>query len=246
MFTSGAKIQDLFTMVREQISDDAIMYTDTFLLSALNSALKLLAMEEDCQRLFKTKYQSELATINADGKPAARWKLTTPGEIVGKERMNFVTLDGTCYRDITPCYKTPKAFFSCFKIPEFECPGQPCAYTFEHINGETELIFDRPLGQLTAIEAVFYIIPRTITPDDIYIPISPSFIEAVAELVKIIINKEQTDFNVARSRYEDLDKHISDIAQKLAMQEMNDEPVFVNGFADTSIYDRTFGMGRIR
>lgn len=47
--------------------------------------------------------------------------------------------------------------------------------------------------------------------------------------MKIVINKEQTDFANANSRYQDVDKQITDIANKLALQAMNGEPVFVSG-----------------
>ena len=66
-FIGGHPIAQIIEDVRVQISDDAHMYTDTFLRSALNSAIKLVAIEQDCERVFKIKYQSELATINADG-----------------------------------------------------------------------------------------------------------------------------------------------------------------------------------
>lgn len=231
---NGTPIQLIYDEVRTQISDDAKLYTDTFLLSAINSAIHLLALEEDLQRLFKLKYQAELATVNEDGKPAARWTLDIPGEVVGKERLSFVEME--CYKDVTPCYKKPEDFFACYKFPEQNCPGLPCAYTMEHYNGKTTIIFDRPLDRLIAIDAMFYIIPKYLTSDDTYIPVSSSFAEAITELVKIIINKEQTDFSSANSRLQDYDKMVVDIANKLALQAMNDEPVFVNGFADSGVY----------
>ena len=92
---------------------------------------------------------------------------------------------------------------------------------------------------------MFYIIPAYITKKDVedaggadqyYLPISSSFAEAVAELVKVVINKEQTDFSSASARLQDYDKMVVDIANKLALQAMNDEPVFVNGFADAGAY----------
>ena len=72
--------------------------------------------------------------------------------------------------------------------------------------------------------------------DQYYLPISSSFAEAVAELVKVVINKEQTDFSSASARMQDYDKMVVDIANKLALQAMNDEPVFVNGWADAGVY----------
>lgn len=230
-FVGGHPIAHLINEVRTQISDDAHMYTDAFLLSALNSAIHIVALEQDCERIFKIKYQQELATVNGDGTPAARWTLETEGEIVGKERMNFVAQD-ECYSDVTPCFKTPKEFFRCYKFPENECPGLPCSYTLEQIGSQTTLIFDRPLDRLVAIDAVFYIIPRYLTADDDMAPFSSSYAEAFAELMKIVINKEQTDFANANARYQDYDKQISDIANKLALQAMNGEPVFVSGGLD--------------
>ena len=55
-FIGGHPIKQIINDVRLQISDDAKMYTDTFLLSALNSAIHLVALEQDCERLFKIKY----------------------------------------------------------------------------------------------------------------------------------------------------------------------------------------------
>ena len=234
MFENGTPIQLIIDQVRTQISDDAELYTDTFLLSAINSAIHILAMEEDLQRLFKLKYKAELATIADNGKPAARWTLDIPGEIVGKERLNFVEMD--CYKDITPCYKKPEDFYANYRFPEQNCPGLPCCYTMENYNGKTTIIFDRPVDRLIAIDAMFYIIPKYLTKEDKYVPVSSSFAEAIAELVKIIINKEQTDFSAANSRYQDLDKLIVDIANKLALQAMGDEPVVVKGFADSGVY----------
>ena len=232
---NGTPLQLIYDQVRTQISDDAELYTDAFLLSAVNSAIHILALEEDLQRLFKLKYQAELATINPDGKPAARWTLDIPGEVVGKERLSFIEMD--CYKDITPCYKKPEDFFACYKFPEEACPGLPCAYTMENYMGNTTIIFDRPLDRLVGIDAMFYIIPKYLTSDDTVIPVSSSFAEAITELVKVVINKEQTDFSSANSRYQDYDKLVVDIANKLAMQAMNDEPVFVNGWEDSGVYN---------
>ena len=235
MLEYGTPIQQIIDAVRIQISDDAHLYTDTFLLSAINSAIHMLAVEEDLQRLFKLKYKAELATKDPEtNKPAARWTLDIPGEVVGKERLNFIEFE--CYKDITPCFLTPQEFFACYKFPEQNCPGLPCAYTMEHYYGKTTIIFDRPLDRLVGIDAMFYIIPRYLTKDDTLAPISPSFMEAVCELVKIIINEEQTDFSTASSRYQNYDKMVVDIANKLALQAMNDEPIFVNGWVDSGVY----------
>lgn len=227
-FVGGHPIQHIIDEVRTQISDDAHMYTDTFLRSALNSAIKLVAMEQDCERVFKIKYQAELATINKDGTPAARWTLDTEGEIVGKERLNFISQDD-CFRDAAPCYKTPQEFFRCYNFPENNQPGIPCAYTLEQIGSQTTIIFDRPPDRLIAIDAVFYIIPRYLTREDEMAPFSSSYAETFAELMKIVINKEQTDFSNANARYQDVDKQVTDIANKLALQAMHGEPVFVSG-----------------
>ena len=83
---------------------------------------------------------------------------------------------------------------------------------------------------------MFYIIPRYLTKEDTLAPISPSFMEAVCELVKVVINKEQTDFSSANARMQDYDKMVVDIANKLALQAMNDEPVFINGWEDSGVY----------
>ena len=121
-FIGGHKIQQLFEDVRTQISDDAHLYTDTFLLSALNSAIHILAMEKDLERMFKVKYQAELATINKDGTRAARWTLDLDGELVGKERFSLIAQDD-CYTDVTPCYKSPREFFKCYRFPENNTQG---------------------------------------------------------------------------------------------------------------------------
>lgn len=240
---SGTPLQLIYDEVRTQISDDAHFYTDTFLLSAVNTALHQLAIEEDLQRLFKLKYSAELATLNKDGKPAARWTLDIPGEVVGKERLNFMEMN--CYKDVTPCYVKPEEFFGCYKFPEQNCPGLPCEYTIENYLGKSTIIFDRPLDRLVGIDAMFYIIPAYISKEDVaavggaskyYLPISSSFAEAIAELVKVVINKEQTDFSAANARLQDYDKMVVDIANKLALQAMNDEPVYINGFADAGVY----------
>lgn len=242
---NGTPLQLIIDEVRTQISDDAELYTDTFILSAINTALHLLALEEDLQRLFKLRYQAELATVNKNGKPAARWTLDIPGEVVGKEHLNFIEME--CYKDITPCFVRPEKFYSCYRFPEQNCPGLPCAYTLENYNGKTTIIFDRPLDRLCAVDAMFYIIPAYIPKsalddEDYCLPISSSFAEAVTEIVKVVINKEQTDFSSANARMQDYDKLVVDIANKLALQAMNDEPVFVNGFSDTSIYgERIYG-----
>jgi len=235
MLEYGTPIQQIIDNVRMQISDDAHLYTDTFLLSAINSAIHILALEEDLQRLFKLRYKGELATKDPEtNRPAARWTLDIPGEVVGKERMSFIEFE--CYKDITPCFKTPQEFFACYKFPEQNCPGLPCSYSIEQYYGKTTIIFDRPLDRLVGIDAMFYIIPRYLTSEDTLAPISPSYMEAVCELVKVIINKEQTDFSSANARMQDYDKMVVDIANKLALQAMNDEPVFVNGWVDSGVY----------
>lgn len=238
MLENGTPISAIMDMVRTQISDDAELYTDSFLLSAINSAIHILAIEEDLQRLFKLKYVAELATINPDGKPAARWTLDIPGEVVGKEHLNFIEFE--CYKDITPCYKQPKDFYACYKFPEKNCPGLPCAYTIENYNGLSTIIFDRPIDRLIGVDAMFYIIPRYLTKEDKMAPISPSFMEVLCEMVKVVINKEQTDFSTANARMQDYDKMVTDIANKLALQAMNDEPIFVSGFENNNLYTGGF------
>ena len=227
----GAKLQDIIDDVRIQISDDAHLYTDTFIISAINSALKLIALEEDARRIFKYKLQTELATLNKDGTPAARWDLNIPGKYSGKDYLNFVKQD-ECYDCLKPCYKSPKEFFKCCAFPENELPGDPCNYTLEHIGDVTTLIFDRPPADLVAIDATIYLIPRRVRRTDVSIPLADAYSEALTELVKVIINKEQTSFDQARMRYEDYDKLITDIVQNMALIEMGDEIVVVGGALD--------------
>ena len=75
-------------------------------------------------------------------------------------------------------------------------------------------------------------IPRRVTLNDVTIPLADAYSEALTELVKVIINKEQTSFDQARMRYEDVDKIITDIVQNLALTEMNDELIVVSGALD--------------
>ena len=224
----GALLQDIIDDVRGQISDDAHLYTDTFIISAINSALKIIALEEDARRIFRYKFQSELATLNADGTPAARWDLELPGKYMGKDYFNIIKQD-ECYTCLKPCYKSTKEFFRCCAFPENETPGDPCNYTLEHMGNLTTLILDRPPADLVAVDAMVYLIPRRVTKADKSLPIADAFSEALTELVKIIINKEQTSFDQARMRYEDYDRLITDIVQNIAMTEMNDELLIVSG-----------------
>lgn len=224
----GMLVRDLIDDVRVQISDDAHLYTDTFIISAINSALKIIALEEDARRIFRYKLQTELATLNADGTPAARWDLQIPGKYIGKEYFNLVKQD-ECYVCLKPCYKQPKEFFNCCAFPENERPGDPCSYTLEHFGDTTTLILDRPPADILAVDATIYIIPRRIRANDLTLPIGDAYSELLAELVKIVINKEQTSFDQARMRYEDYDKMITDVVQQIALTEMNDELTLVVG-----------------
>lgn len=224
----GALLRDIIDDVRIQISDDAQLYTDTFIISAINSALKIIGLEEDARRIFRYKLQTELATINKDGTPAARWDLNIPGKYTGKDYFNFVKQD-ECYDCMKMCYKKPKDFFNCCAFPENEAIGHPCSYTLEHIGDSTTLIFDRPPADLVAIDAMIYLIPRRVRANDITLPIADAYSELLTELVKVIINKEQTSFDQARMRYEDYDKQITDVVQQIALTEMNDEMVLVAG-----------------
>lgn len=224
----GAKLQDIIDDVRLQISDDAHLYTDTFIISAINSAIKLISLEEDARRIFRYKLQTELATLNKDGTPAARWDLQIPGKYTGKDYFNLVKQDD-CYTCLKPCYKPTKEFFRCCSFPENEQPGDPCSYTLEHIGGITTLILDRPPADLVAIDATIYLIPERVRKGDDTVPIADAYSEALTELVKAIINKEQTSFDQSRMRYEDYDKHITDIVQQIALTEMNDELIVING-----------------
>ena len=54
----GANLREIIEDIRLQISDDADLYTDTFIVSAINSAIKLIALEEDARRLFRYKLQT--------------------------------------------------------------------------------------------------------------------------------------------------------------------------------------------
>jgi hypothetical protein len=224
----GAKVQDIIDDVRTQISDVGELYTDTFLRNAISSCIKLIALREDGRPFFKFKLQTELATLNADGTRAARWDLPIPGKYSGKEYFNLIKMD-ECYTCLKPCYKTPDKFFKCCRFPEKECPGDPCNYTLEHFGNITTLVLDRPLADLVAIEAVIYIVPDRITAEDETIALADGYSEILCELVKIFINKEQTSFDEARSRYEDFDAAIEDAIQNMALVEMNDELIIVKG-----------------
>lgn len=224
----GALLQDIIDDIRIQISDDAQLYTDTFLISAINSAIKIIALEEDARRIFKYKLQTELATLNADGTPAARWDLKIPGKYSGKDYFNLVKQDD-CYTCLKPCYKTPREFFNCCAFPENEALGDPCSYTLEHMGDITTLIVDRPPADLIAIDAMIYLIPGRIRKGDKTLPIADAYSELLTELVKIIINKEQTSFDQARMRYEDYDKQITDVVQQIALVEMGDQMIVING-----------------
>lgn len=227
----GDKLRTVIDDVRTQISDDGHLYTDTFLVSAINSAIKLIAWEEDARDFFKYHLQTELASINKDGTPAARWTFSLPGTYNGKKYMNFIDLKH-CYGCLAPCYLPEERFFQCCAFPENECPGQPCTYTLEQMGDKTTLILDRPPSSLVAVDAMIYIIPQDITTKNETIPLGPAYREALTELVKIIINKEQDSFDQARMRYEDYDKHIRDIIQGMAMRRMEDQLIVVNGGLD--------------
>ena len=225
----GDSLPEVIRVVRSLISDDAHLYTDTFITDAINESIKLISWEEDAEKIFKCKLQTELATINADGTPAARWTLKIPGTYRGKEYFNFVSLDG-CYSCLKPCYKKPEDFFRCCAFPENECPGEPCYYTIEQIGDNTTIIFDRPPNSLVGINALIYIVPQDVTPKNKTIPLARAYRTALTELVKIIINKEQDSFDQARMRYEDYDKHIRDIIQGMALTRMDNEAILlVNG-----------------
>jgi len=208
IWKGGANLEYLIEDIREQISDDAELYTDEFIVSAINSALKLMAKEEDLRRLFRFKLQTELASVNKDGTPAARWDLKLPGAYTGKDYFNIIRED-ECYECTKPCYKSPKDFGSI-----------------------TTLTFDRPPSGIYAVNASVYLIPQRVTLEDETIPLGEEFTEPLKELVKIVINKEQTSFDQARMRYEDYDKVITDLAQLIALREMNDEVLIVNGALD--------------
>lgn len=227
----GDKLQTVINEVRTQISDDAELYTDTFIVSAINSAIKQIAWEEDARDFFKYHLQTELASINGDGTPAARWTFSMPGTYNGKVYLNFISLDG-CYGCLTPCYEPEERFFRCCAFPENECPGKPCTYTLEQMGDKTTLIFDRPPDSLIAVDGMFYIVPQDITTQNEAVPLGPAYREALTELVKIIINKEQDSFDQARMRYEDYDKHMRDIIQGMALRRMQDQMIIVSGGLD--------------
>ena len=134
----GTKLSDIIDNVRKQISDVGEMYDEDFFISVINSALPQLARKKGLRRMFKLRYQAQLATVNADGKPAARWDIEGI-TVVGKERLNFA-VETDCYKDLGVCYKSPSSFFSCYRFPELECPGDPCSYTIETINGVSTII----------------------------------------------------------------------------------------------------------
>lgn len=223
----GAKLQTILDDIRIQISDVGEMYDDEFLVSAINSSLKQLARKKGLRRLFKVQYQAQLATINADGKPAARWDLSDI-HLVGKERLNFISEDD-CYTDLQLCYKTPKEFHRCYRMPELQQPGTPCFYTIEHIGDTSTIIFDRPPVHPVSMDAVFYVVPPRIKPGDEFVAIPEMYSDLLVEMVKIYINAEQTDMATANARWENLDQEIYETAQQLALQHMMDMPLIVRG-----------------
>ena len=79
---------------------------------------------------------------------------------------------------------------------------------------------------------MLYIIPRRLTLSDKTIPLADAYSELLTEMIKIIINKEQTSFDQARMRYEDFDALIVDVVQRMALIEMGDKILVVNGGLD--------------
>lgn len=213
-------VKEFIDEFRARIGDTDCDVPVKSIIAYLNTALRRLAREKGLDKLFRYTDTIELASINQNGLPSASWNLKLRGMGTIIDIIDLQVLDASSCNifNVNPCYLPYKEFAQCNVKPEQNEPGAPETFTIKEIQGQTRIIFDRPIDKPYAVDmfyAAFH--PRIKTVNE-FLMIPYGYADIVTEATIIFYNMESADFASARALYEDLDKLVDDARELLAKQ----------------------------
>lgn len=219
--TVGEFIQEF----RRRIGDTTCEVPVNNIISWINTALRRLARSKGLDKLFTYHDTFELARLDADGTPAASWKLkgletdtVQLGMIIDIKSILVLDMTGCCIPNCQPCYMPLDWFRREHPFPEREAPGYPCSFTINQIKGVTQITFDRPIDKPMQLDLIYTAFPPRISSTEEPLRVPYAYSDILMEGVVILFNQESQDYAFARANYEDWDYYVAEAREMLAHQ----------------------------
>lgn len=229
-------VDDFIKEFRRRIGDSTCQTPVNSIISWINTALRRLARSRGLDKLFTYHDTFELARLNADGTPAASWKLqgledggAQLGMIIDIKSVIVLDEASCCLEDYHPCYMPFDWFRREHPFPEKECAGIPCSFTINQISGVTQITFDRPIARPLILDMVYSAFPPRITSTSDLIRVPYAYSDILMEAVMILFNQEAQDYAFARANYEDWDFMVAEAREMLAKQPSGVPPRVMRG-----------------
>lgn len=210
---------------RRRIGDSTCEVPVANILSWLNTALRRLARSKGLDKLFTYHDTFELARLDADGTPAASWKLkgletddVQLGMIIDIKSIMLLDTSGCCMEGYHPCYMPIEWFRKEHPFPEKECPGIPCSFTINQLGGVTQITFDKPIPRPLSLDLLYSAFPPRIKNLSDLVRVPYAYSDILMEAVIILFNQEAQDYSFARANYEDWDFFVAEAREMLARQ----------------------------
>lgn len=229
-------VEEFISEFRKRIGDSTCQTPAANIISWINTALRRLARSKGLDKLFIYHDTFELARLNADGTPAASWKLKgledsgfELGMIIDIKSLLMLDTSGCCMEGYNPCYMPFAWFRKEHPFPEKNCPGIPCSFTINQIGGVTQITFDRPLSRPLSLDMYYSAFPPRVKNLTDLIRVPYAYADILMEAVVILFNQEAQDYSFARANYEDWDFFIAEAREMLAKQPSGFPPRVMRG-----------------
>ena len=229
-------VENFIKEFRQRIGDTTCSTPAKSIIGWMNTALRRLARSRGLDKLFTYHDTFELARLNEDGTPAASWKiqgLKDSGVQLGMiiDIKSILVLDGTgcCMEGYHPCYMPLDWFRKEHPFPEKECPGIPCSFTINQMNGATQITFDRPIDKPLQLDLIYSAFPPRLTSMTDLVRVPYAYSDILMEAVMILFNQEAQDYAFARANYEDWDFLVAEARELLAKQPSGFPPRVIRG-----------------
>lgn len=229
-------VEDFVKEFRRRIGDTTCEVSVASIISWINTALRRLARSKGLDKLFTYHDTFELARLNADGTPAASWKLKgledsghQLGMIIDIKSILILDTSGCCMEGYHPCYMPLDWFRKEHPFPEKECPGTPCSFTINQLGGVSQITFDRPLSHPVSLDLIYSAFPPRVSKLTDLVRVPYAYADILMEAVIILMNQESQDYAFARANYEDWDFFVAEAREMLARQPSGFPPRVIRG-----------------
>lgn len=157
--------------LKEMIADTTETIDEEYFLAVLNYALRQLASEPKLDILFKKHDRFKLAELSVKGDAETSWGLEN--EIIDVQNLAIYDASNKDLCRLSMCYLAPNDFYASFPMPEENPSGISQYYTIDFIDGESRLVFDRPIDRPIIVDIRFTAFPEEITSldDKVKLPI---------------------------------------------------------------------------